>query len=267
MKVAVARLSLVCACLIVMSLTWVGISDAGVRPQNMVALWVFDEGSGDTAGDSSGNGNDGELMEGTEWVNGVFGTALRFDGVDDYVEVAHSDSLDITEAITIVAWAKYEAIPDHEQLLLDKGPVGGGSQYYLAYQPNEDAYFLNFDGEIGWHAGDNFNSPPMTDTEWHHVVTTFDTTTGTIKVYLDGVCDEHTTDDVLASKDPDHLVIGAARFLQTNAAYYFNGIIDELAIFNVALTEDEINILAGGSMAAVAPAGKLATTWAQLKRL
>jgi len=69
----------------------------------VVGSWHFDEGSGTTAYDTSGNDNDGTI-NGATWVDGKFGRALDFDGVDDYVEIPDDSSLDITEAITIEAW-------------------------------------------------------------------------------------------------------------------------------------------------------------------
>jgi hypothetical protein len=263
MRSALMGSSLLCIGLMFMILICANISDARVRTENMVGLWVFDEGGGDTANDFSGNNNHGKLNGDTRWVNGKFGKALQFDGDMDYVEVAHDETLDITEELSIAVWAKFEQIPARENVLLDKGPKNGNAQYYLGYEPAEEAYFLNFFG-LRWHAGDNFNSPKTADTDWHHVAVAFDTATGTIKSCVDGVCNEHETDDFLVTKGEDNLIIGDARFLETNRNFPYTGIIDE--VYNVALTEDEIKILASGSMAEVAFAGKLATTWAQLKR-
>ena len=58
--------------------------------KTIAAIWLFDEGSGQTAKDSSGNENHGELMNGVEWIDCVFGKALELDGQDDYVFVAGS---------------------------------------------------------------------------------------------------------------------------------------------------------------------------------
>jgi hypothetical protein len=264
-RAAVANLSFVCLSLIAMGLVWVNINEAGVRPENIAGLWTFDEGNGDTAHDVSGNQNHGKLNGDTKWVNGKFGKALQFDGDMDYVEVVHDETLNITEELSIVAWVKFEQIPVRENVLLDKGPKLAQAQYYLGYEPAEDAYFLNFNGQ-GWHAGDNFNSPKTKDTDWHHVAVTFDTASGKIKACVDGVCNEHETDDFLVNKGEHNLIIGDARFLETNRNFSYTGIIDEIGVYNVVLTPDEIKTLAAGSMAGVALDGKLATTWAELNR-
>lgn len=264
MKAVVSKFSFVCISLTVMSLMCTGISNAGVRPENIVGLWAFDEGNGKTATDSSGNKNHGKLMGDTKWVKGKFGTALQFDGELDYVEVAHDDTLDITKELTIVAWAKFDKIPARENVLLDKGPKAGNAKYYLGYEPKEEAYFLNFNGQR-WHAGDDFNSPKIKDTDWHHVAVAFDTASGKITSCVDSVCNEHKTDDALVSKGKDNLIIGDARFLETNRNFSYTGTIDEIAVYNVALTVNEIKLSARGSIADVAPAGKLATIWAVIK--
>lgn len=78
-----------------------------------VGIWRFEEGQGSTAYDSSGYGNNGKLGDGTctpgfgncpNWTTGILGYALSFDGTDDYVQVVHSASLNITSAITLEAW-------------------------------------------------------------------------------------------------------------------------------------------------------------------
>jgi len=89
-----------------------------------VGYWKFDEGNGQTAFDSSGS-NDGTLGTGSSvdasdpaWTTGMHGTALSFDGQDDYVSVADSSSLDITDAITLEAWVKKDTTKN--QAILSK---------------------------------------------------------------------------------------------------------------------------------------------------
>ncbi|MHC4168510.1 MAG: hypothetical protein ACYSWQ_16280 [Planctomycetota bacterium] len=69
---------------------------AGTASADLVGHWRFDEGSGTTAFDSSGNGNDGTLNGGPNWVVGYLGGALEFDGSDDWVDCGNDPSLDLT---------------------------------------------------------------------------------------------------------------------------------------------------------------------------
>ena len=81
--------------------------------RGLVGYWSFDEGSGQNVYDAAGYGNDGTLASSTDssdedptWETGKVGGALEFDGVDDYVKIPDSSSLDIAEVITIEVWIK-----------------------------------------------------------------------------------------------------------------------------------------------------------------
>jgi len=82
----------------------------------LVAYWSFDEGSGGVAHDNSGNGNDGTIY-GAAWTSGVSGSALSFDGRNDYVMIPSSASLDIRGSITLEAWVKYNDILSQHQII------------------------------------------------------------------------------------------------------------------------------------------------------
>lgn len=75
-------------------------------PGVIVGMWHFDTGSGTIAVDSSGRDNHGTLFYGPQWTTGINGTALNYDGIDDYVEVPYNPSLDIPDKISIETWMK-----------------------------------------------------------------------------------------------------------------------------------------------------------------
>ena len=77
---------------------------AKIDPDTVSGLWLFEEGGGDVAVDSSDAGNDGTIVGPKKWQDGKFGKALEFNGNDVYVEVQANDSI-ILEELTIVAWA------------------------------------------------------------------------------------------------------------------------------------------------------------------
>jgi len=88
---------------------------------DVVGLWHFDESEGTTASDSSGNGIHGTLTNMSPpdcWVSGMFGNALSFDGVNDYVDCGSSSSLDFTTNVTIEAWV-YPESTDLLQMIVD----------------------------------------------------------------------------------------------------------------------------------------------------
>ena len=83
---------------------WFSAASPAVAPSGLVAYWKFDEGSGTTAADSSGNGNTGTLINGPLWTAGRVGNALFFDGIDDNVTVLDSTSLHLSSSFTLSAW-------------------------------------------------------------------------------------------------------------------------------------------------------------------
>ena len=97
-----------------------------VAPSNLVAYWKFDEGSGTTAADSSGNGNTGTLINGPLWTAGKAGNALYFDGIDDNVTVLDSASLHLSSAFTLSAWVNPAATFTDYRAIVTKNPP-----YYL----------------------------------------------------------------------------------------------------------------------------------------
>jgi hypothetical protein len=149
--------------------------------------WKFDEGSGTTALDSSGDRNHGVILNGVTHAAGVSGTALQFDGADDYVEVPHSASLNVGNQITIEFWMKTTYTGRWVAITKTDGCGSTGWQSeQTPHIPNPSA--------IGWGVGHGscwtIAGPNVTtsisDGLWHHVVGTYDRTLGEIKIYADG---------------------------------------------------------------------------------
>ena len=108
-----AASTLICAAsLIVISLIFTGLIDAKIDTETIAALWLFDEGKGNSAKDDSGNANDGELNGDPEWVDGKFGKAINFDGAKDYIQIPDSSSLDIEDEISIVVYINFNQFKD-----------------------------------------------------------------------------------------------------------------------------------------------------------
>jgi hypothetical protein len=112
------------------------VNETTVEETNLVAEWHLDEGSGPTAVDTSGNGNDGTIY-GASWTDGKRGKGLSFDGTDDYIDCGQGSSLKITGAITVEAWVKW---------------IGAGNPYFVtkAGGPGRRSFDLsgNADGNI-----------------------------------------------------------------------------------------------------------------------
>ncbi len=203
----------------------------GTASAELVGYWRFDEGGGTTAVDSSGSGNDGTLNGDPQWVEGQLAGALDFDGNGDYVEVPHSPSLSITDEITVAAWTNMRANASGEMAIVSKGGWAANDlPYELTETPGGVIYWQFYDdGGRDTCAPD---SPPVG--EWHHIAGTYD---GIIfKCYIDG---ELADEWGYVGKMPQNtasVTIGR----RSRGGTWFNGMIDEVVIYDHALNEDEI---------------------------
>jgi len=220
----------------------------------LVARWRFDETSGTNAYDASGNGNDGRLVNmnpGSDWVTGKVGGALDFDGSNDYVEAPDSASLDITGQITLAAWIKPESA--------DKNWVVFG-KYYVYWLWHQDDNCRFYAGGTNLDYGFNF-----TQGVWYHVAGTFDGST--MRFYINGEEKTSQSNSEPISTSDDTLIIGN---YQEATGWEFTGAIDDVHIYNSALTQEEIQVMMRGEGYPFAfgptPAdGELyADTWASL---
>src|SRR3989344_3227356 len=107
------------------------ISQTQAQTSGLVGHWTFDEGSGTTAQDSSGNNNTGILTNGPTWTTGKIGQALNFDGVDDYVDVANESNFDFerTDPFSISLWVNYNTTATNMALVNKMQPSGNFPGY------------------------------------------------------------------------------------------------------------------------------------------
>jgi hypothetical protein len=212
---------------------------------NLVGLWHFDKGIGTTAYDSSGNPNDGTLMGGTGWTSGKFGQALSFDGVNGYMEVSDSTSLDITGAITIECWVKREQ--EAYQTLISKwSAVDFQRSYLVALTEDNNVMFWITSGGT-WGTRKELISSGTVGIEWTHIAATYDGN-NKMTIYIDNAEDlSHVTTNVPIFAGDAPLMFGVHPAYMTHGWVpgYFKGILDEVRIWNIALTEfrlDQVDV-------------------------
>ena len=126
----------ICFCLIHTML-----AGADIDPENCMGMWLFNKGDGQAI-DSTPNGNDGKFVSEPQLTEGKFGKGLELDGVDDYVEVADSESLDtvLNEGMTIVAWVLGEYRPGDWHGIVTKAADWEVDMCYLL-QRNANRFF------------------------------------------------------------------------------------------------------------------------------
>jgi len=235
---------------------------AGITKEDIVALWLFDDGSGDTLKDSSGNGNDGKLIEGPTWDKGKFGGALKFDAnKKQRVKVENSDSLNLTDQVSILAWGLVSDTTGNRRFL-QKSTEGSDNQYRLL----REGGFFRFDAGPGV-SNSRVQSPMFKEKEWHHVAGVYDGKTTAIYIDAKQTASQESTGKMKPSDGP--LFIGTKHPGAPNGDYWM-GMIDEVAIINRAVTTTELAQAMKGfgqilNTTAVGAAGKMATTWGQIK--
>ena len=205
-------------------------TDAPPTPPGLVGAWAFDEGAGTTTADASGRGNPGTLTGATWTTLGRYGNALSFNGSNSVVRVADSASLDLTTAMTLSAWIR---------------PTVSQSGWRTIMQRQTDSYFLNAsnsDGPLRPSGGGTFGtsttyvSGPTANpvNAWTHVALTYDGATQRLFVNGTQAATRATTGTIQTTDNP--LWIGG----NTPYGEYFTGLIDEVRVYNRALTQTDI---------------------------
>jgi hypothetical protein len=228
---------------------------------NIVAAWPLDEGSGSDIHDVSGNGNDGELAGGAEWVDGRFSKALDFDGSSGYIEIPFDDSMKVMNEgdFTLAAWFKPDAVPGENKEVFQQGDSGGTGRTWL---------LINTSGTINAYVGGGTTTSGINvePGEWYHtaVVVTEGGGADGIQLYVNG--EIAGAPNTLAMEDSEgSYFIGCHK----NLTNFWDGIIDDVVLINKALNEAEINdLMENGveSVLAVEPTGKLVVSWGSIKR-
>jgi len=237
-------------------------SYARIDSESIVGIWLFDEGDGDIAGDSSKNGNDGTLNGNLDWVDGKFSTAISFPGIrSNSVSIPHTDAMSLA-TFTVTAWINMEKLAF--QTVVGKYAGGDDANYDIQIRSNGCVKMWVFFGGQGIQATEN--DLVVTDAEWHHVAGTCDETVA--KIYIDGMLKGEVA--VPAGKTPDMndspITIGGS------VINSYQGLVDEVGLFNVALSEEDIASIMNDGLAKatgatpVSPAGTLTTTWGRLRR-
>jgi hypothetical protein len=225
------RLVCLAACALVLGVV------AGARA-DLVAHWRLDDGSGTTAVDVSDNGNDGTLHGDPQWVTGMIGGALEFDGDGDYVDCGNDSVFDITDEITLAIWVNANDMGNSEHnCWMGKGD----NTYAIKHQSGNFIEFFIYDGD--WHSTQYTKDLESLNGEWHHMAGTFDGSE--LKFYLDGEQAANLVYSGTIGTTTDNVTL--AENSQATGRY-FDGMLDDARIYNTALPAAEIkSVMLGGA--------------------
>ncbi|MFH1726751.1 MAG: LamG-like jellyroll fold domain-containing protein, partial [Elusimicrobiota bacterium] len=219
----------------------------GPPPAGLVSWWP---GEGD-ASDIQG-GNDGRPVNGAAFAPGKVGQSFGFDGADDGVFIARSDSLDLTQEMTLMAWIKPARLDIGRQTLFGADCDLSGTWEFVLDVNSLGFHYVNMADIVS-------PGPGLGDTDWHHAAVVRGGSSGnwTYTFYIDGQLDGATAHDGdLVSRNSGTL-LGLGR----NGAASFGGLIDEAAVFGRALAAEEIQaVFAAGGAGMCQPPPHVLTT-------
>jgi len=202
-------------------------------PPGLISWWKADGDPKDIVGS-----NDGELKNGATFEQGKIGQAFKFDGIDDYVSIPDADALKITGNITIGAWIK------HNKTLLkiveDTIMKGTDSYGLRATKDGGFDFHLYADNWRDLRADVSVNAE-----QWYYIVGTYDYDKGEQKIYVDGILKKTSSWKYLINSNSDPLTFGKKVTANNN---WFSGSLDDVQLYNRALSNSEISALYEGSL-------------------
>ena len=219
-----------CTLSIVIGLLCLSQSSAQLDPGSMAGIWLLDEGSGTIAKDSSGHAYDADLKGNPKWVKGRFGQALEFQG-DSYLEIRDSAknlAFGGVAPFSATAWVKNQG----GGTLISKFNAGVIGAYIVGIGGGGT---ISFHREVAPWAYSG--TKPLPSSDWGHAAVTYDG--AVMKIYVNGVFDAQ-QDRGSHNTDTATPVLIGAQLTGGAPSQFFVGALDEVALFNIALTEDQI---------------------------
>jgi outer membrane protein OmpA-like peptidoglycan-associated protein len=196
-------------------------------PLGLVSQW-----SGEGNANDSVDGNHGTLMNGATFAPGKVGQAFSFDGVNDYVSIPDSPSLRPTN-LTIEGWFQFSAVGGIRVLVAKTAGTGTNESYVIWHSDG------NLQAAIGDAGGISQLAVPFSPQigRWYHIAYTFDDPTNTHALYIDGTGTSGYTDKTIGYDS--HPVTLGAEYENQSLTFWFAGRIDEIKIYNRALSATE----------------------------
>ncbi len=229
----------------------------------IVGAWLFDEGSGATTKDATGQQADGELLGGADWDTGRFGGGILFDGSTGHVQIPDPDQVLIPPNMTAMAWVKLESVAGNHSILEQYDWAGDLGAY--AFRTNGAAlqcYVIwGVDAPVA-------QGGTLATDVWTHCAFSYDGST--LLVFQDG---EQVGELSPPNGDlnPSNKSLSVGVRGDTKDVHWMAGVMDEVALFDTALPADEIKAIATADASLAATVlgvdvnDKAAVRWAMLK--
>ncbi|MDT8304021.1 MAG: LamG domain-containing protein, partial [Sedimentisphaerales bacterium] len=225
------------AFIFILSTTLTGTS---IADPHLAAWWKLDDEGTGTVIDSSGNGHDGTIFGGAQFVPGMLGEALEFDGNNDYVNIDGYPGIvgdgTNTPAFSITAWIRKQGPLGGDGEIVGWGNSGTGNRVEFRFNSGNNRIRIESGG------GNAQNDTELTTDQWHHVALTVrenSTYDSGVNFFLDGL------DDTRPNTDPDPIHPTGNNDVKIGLRYnedgrLFTGLIDDVRIYDKKLTITEV---------------------------
>ena len=198
-------------------------------PAGLVAAYGFNEGSGTTVTDASGNGNNGTITNATWVTTGKYGGALKFNGTSALVTIPDAASLHLSTGMTLEAWVNPSTVNANWRDVIYKG----NDNFYLE-ATSSNASLPDAGMIAGGSYADAFGTAKLTASAWSFLTETYDGST--LRLYVNGTQVASTAHTGAISTSTNPLQIGGDSIY----GQYFAGLIDNVRVYNLALTAAQI---------------------------
>ena len=208
------------------------------QSSGLVAAYSFDEGTGTAVLDQSGNNLTGTIVGATWTTSGRYGNALSFNGVSSYVDLGNPVALHLTGSMTLEAWIKAVANPSDDGQIIAKS---NGAGWQLKTSPDTGPHTFGVKVSASSSVGvQRYSTTVPALGTWYHIAGVYDAAAGTLSTYVNGALDNGTLRGTVPTAQIDQSV--NVNIGRRTGGLYFNGLIDEVRIYNRALSQAEIQV-------------------------
>lgn len=238
-------------------------SSFAIKKEFIIGVWLLDEGKGNEIKDSSENGRNGTAKGVSKWIKGKFGEAIEFIGGDS-VEIPNDDSLNFgdKQSFSVVTWFSFSTAQDWNRLVRGRNPAPWTSGT-VGWELQTEALKVHWslDDKAGGHQRTTYENAG--DGNWHHTAMIVNREKKVMLSYLDGENEKSVNIANIGSVTSGLPVVFGGGY---------RGYLDEVAIFNTVITQDDVKTIMNKGLAeilkgiiAVQPVDKLTTAWGEIK--
>jgi uncharacterized protein (TIGR03437 family) len=205
-----------------------------VATYTLAAAYAFDEGTGSTTADASGNGNTGTIHGATWTTNAKFGKALSFNGSSGYVDLGNGASLQNTGSMSWSAWIYATGNPPDDGQIIARSNGDNGWQFKTSMDCGSRSLVLFINGSGGY--VERCGKTTITLNQWYYVAAVYNSSAKTMDVYVNGVLDDGA---LMFGSVPAAVVLPSVDTMigkRNGGSFYFKGVIDNVRIYNSALS-------------------------------